>query len=140
MATTLLTDADFNVLITDEHLLQATGGDNLILESAEKVAWRKIVSYLRARYDTQIIKDNITVYDEIREILLDIMMYNVLTRLTPKYVPEARIQRYQDAIGWLKEAQEGDINPELPEIVDSEGETMHSGMRIGGQLKNDWYY
>lgn len=140
MNTTLLTDADFNVLITDDHLLEATGGDNTIWATAELVAWSLIVSYLKVRFDCEIIRQNIVSYPLIRQILLDIMIYDVVSRLTPKHVPEIRAIRYEQRIDWLTKAKDSEIQPDLPTYLDAEGMDISPKTYIGGEPAQDWYY
>lgn len=65
------------------------------------------------------------------EVLVDIVLYNIHSRINPKSVPTQRKIRYDGddpeqrggAIGWLKNVQKGSITPDLPVIVDEDGET-----------------
>jgi len=65
------------------------------------------------------------------EVLVDIVLYNIHSRINPKSVPTQRKIRYDGddpeqrggAIGWLKNVQKGSITPDLPVITDEDGET-----------------
>lgn len=65
------------------------------------------------------------------EVVVDVVLYNIHSRINPKSVPTTRKIRYDGddpeqrggAIGWLKGVQRGTITPDLPVIVDSDGVT-----------------
>ena len=65
------------------------------------------------------------------EVLVDIVLYNIHSRINPKSVPTQRKIRYDGddpeqrggAIGWLKNVQKGSITPNLPVITDADGVT-----------------
>lgn len=65
------------------------------------------------------------------EIVVDIVLYNIHSRINPKSVPTHRRIRYDGddpkqqggALGWLKMVQKGTIEPDLPVITDADGET-----------------
>lgn len=44
-------------------------------------------------------------------VLLDITIYNILSRVSPRNIPEIRVKRKDDAITWLKMASMGKITP-----------------------------
>lgn len=62
------------------------------------------------------------------QYLLDIVLYNITARLSPRAIPQLRYERYQannyesgGAIGWLKMVSAGDVNADLPEIILPQG-------------------
>jgi len=65
------------------------------------------------------------------EVTVDIVLYNIHSRINPKSVPDQRRIRYDGddptqkggAIGWLKMVQQGTVTPDLPVITDGDGET-----------------
>ena len=63
---------------------------------------------------------------------IDIALYHVHSRISPRNIPDLRVKRYDDAIKWLKMAGRGDITAELPLIQPKQG----ARVRYGGQVKN----
>lgn len=65
------------------------------------------------------------------EVVVDILLYNIYSRINPKSVPTHRRIRYDGddpnqkggALGWLKMVQQGTITPNLPVITDEDGAT-----------------
>jgi len=65
------------------------------------------------------------------EVVVDIVLYNIHSRINPKSVPSTRRIRYDGddpkqqggALGWLKMVQRGTVTPDLPVITDADGVT-----------------
>lgn len=69
--------------------------------------------------------------------IIDIMLYHLHARISPRNIPELRLERYDNAINWLKQCAKGDdINAGLPR------KTPQQGMRIrwGGKVQNNFSY
>lgn len=69
--------------------------------------------------------------------VIDIMLYHLHARISPRNIPELRLERYDNAINWLKQCAKGDdINAGLPR------KTPQQGMRIrwGGKIQNNFDY
>lgn len=69
--------------------------------------------------------------------IIDIMLYHLHARISPRNIPELRLERYDSAINWLKQCAKGDdINAGLPR------KTPQQGMRIrwGGKVQNNFDY
>lgn len=69
--------------------------------------------------------------------IIDIMLYHLHARISPRNIPELRLERYDNAINWLKQCAKGDdINAGLPR------KTPQQGMRIrwGGKVQNNFDY
>jgi hypothetical protein len=66
------------------------------------------------------------------QYMVDIALFHVHSRISPRNIPEIRFERYTRAISWLKSAGKGDITANLPV------KQVHTGGRIryGGQVKN----
>lgn len=62
---------------------------------------------------------------------IDITLYHVHSRLSPRNIPELRVERYKAAIRWLKMCADGDVTPELPLIQPKQG----GRIRFGGNPK-----
>lgn len=64
--------------------------------------------------------------------MIDIALYHVHSRISPRNIPDLRVKRYDDAIRWLKMAGRGDITADLPLIQPKQGRRI----RYGGTIKN----
>lgn len=72
------------------------------------------------------------------EVVIDIVLYNIHSRINPKSVPLHRRIRYDGddeqqrggALGYLKGVQKGTITPDLPVITDEEGETPQNTQSV----------
>jgi phage gp36-like protein len=121
-----LTPADFKLLIKEDILEVITRQDPTILDAAELEAIEQIQGYIRQRYDVAAIftptpippatvppprNPSIVMY------CIDIMLYNIHTRIVARDIPERRILRYEAAIDWLTKVQKGIITPNLPALL-----------------------
>ena len=64
--------------------------------------------------------------------VVDITLYHVHSRISPRNIPDLRVKRYDDAKNWLKMAGRGDITANLPIIQPVTGQRI----RYGGNIKN----
>jgi len=67
-----------------------------------------------------------TIYLDTRDewivtITIDIALYHLYSQTGMKDIPQHRQDRYQDALDWLKDVGNGDSIPDLPPIVDEDG-------------------
>lgn len=69
----------------------------------------------------------------ILEILIDITLYKIHSRIAPRNIPELRVDNYHLAVQWLKDAAEGAVTPRLPKIQPKQGNRI----RYGGNIKLD---
>lgn len=62
-------------------------------------------------------------------IFIDVTLYHAHSRINPRNIPEFRIQRYDDAISWLKKVNSGKVTPDFPIKSDPvvEGRNIHFG-------------
>jgi len=63
--------------------------------------------------------------------VVDITLYHVHSRISPRNIPDLRVKRYDDAKSWLKAAGRGDITANLPVIQPLTG----GRIRYGGNIK-----
>lgn len=92
-----------------------------IRELAERNAQAEVASYLRGRYDME------AAYDlagsarnaQLVMILVDVALWNLMPRVTFRMVSEVRESRYKAALAWLKLAEAGKSNPDLPKYTTS---------------------
>jgi hypothetical protein len=82
------------------------------------------------------------------EVVVDILLYNIYSRINPKSVPTHRRIRYDGddpkqqggAMGWLKMVQKGTIEPNLPAIVDANGVSPQNTESVAyGQTSTNEY-
>ena len=63
--------------------------------------------------------------------MIDIVLYHLHSRIAPRNIPDLRVKRYDDAVGWLKQCAKGDhLTASLPKIQPTQG--MRN--RYGGGL------
>lgn len=136
-----LTTADYNTLIKDVTLAQVTGGSTAVQLQSELAAQQEMESYLNQRFSVGQI---FGATGEARNSLivmymLDIALYHMHSRITPRNIPEIRADRYDAAIAWLKMVSRGDITPELPRKADDEGEkTVRSRFDSNPKISHQW--
>lgn len=137
-----LTDEDYKVVIGDQALRVITqvSADNR--ENAEKEAIEEISGYLRPKYDTDAIFGAL---DTERNHLIimytcDIALYHMSASLPQKMGSEIRKERYERAVKWLEAVQAGKIVPDLPLVLDENGEIANASIVYGCQpkLRHNW--
>jgi phage gp36-like protein len=113
-----LTEEDIEVLIKEdilEQVLDETSEDDNdpLKDGAEQYAIAEVTDYINVRYDTNAIfsASGNNRHQSILRITLDLFLYHLHSRVNPGSIPETRLQRYHDAIKWLKEVSMGKIAP-----------------------------
>jgi len=122
---TYITPDDLSTLIKDNVLndtLQLTGltqsiglTSSTLLTEIEQIALSTVDSYIGHYFD---IKTEFTLKGTNRNpflitIVLDILLYNLSSRLTPTKIPDIRKERYSDTIKTLEKINQGKIVPNL---------------------------
>ena len=131
-----LTSDDFKKQIKDQFLEQITEQDSTLLDRSEIAAIEEMCSYLSQRYDVEEIfsQSGDDRNPLIIQYLVDIMLYHLHSRITPRNVPQIRIDRYNTSLVWLDKVNEGVLNPALPHKNDPEtGQKVP--FRFGGPEK-----
>ena len=65
--------------------------------------------------------------------MVDIVLYHINSRVSPRNIPQIRMDRYDAAISWLKNVAKGDdITADIPVKQPKQG----SRNRYGGNVKN----
>lgn len=135
-----ITDNDIALQIRAENLSQVTSSDTSLLDLAELEAIEEISGYLRGRYDTAAIfaaagtdrNPQIVMY------MIDIMLFHLHSRITPRNIPQVRIDRYTVVLEWLDKVNEGTIIPDLPEYTGTppgSDENAAQNFRMGSNPK-----
>jgi len=129
-----LTEYDLKKQIRQSVLSQVIEQDASLLHEAELATLAEIESYLRSRFDVQAI---FATTGTDRNALLvmyavDILLYHLHSRINPSQIPDLRIERYNNAIEWLKAVAKGMLSPALPTIESNENSTK---FMIGSQKR-----
>lgn len=61
---------------------------------------------------------------------IDIALYHLHSRVAPRNIPELRIDRYADAIAWMKRAGKGEVTVDLPKIQPAQGNAYRFGSNV----------
>jgi len=73
--------------------------------------------------------------------MIDLALYHVHARISPQNIPQIRVDRYDEAMIWLKGVAKGTITPDLPKAIDPKtGEGSSNLLRLGGnnRLFSSW--
>lgn len=137
-----ITQEDYKVVIGDSALkvISQISEPNRI--NAEAEAQEEISGYIRPKYDCSAI---FSAEGEDRNRLIvmytcDIALYHMSASMPQKMGSEIREERYKRAIDWLEDVQAGKIVPDLPQILDEEGEPANTSFVYGCQkkLRHNW--
>ena len=104
---------DFESYISTTHLNEITSSNPLLLNDVELSCIEEMKGYLNVRYDAVKCFD-VPKIEIIKAKLLDLVIYEIHARISPKNVPELRVNRKKDAIQWLEKTASGYIAPLLP--------------------------
>lgn len=130
-----LTQTDFAKTINGEILDQVIRFDDTKVDGAELSAIELMKSYLSARYDVGAIfsatgnarNPLIVMY------LVDIVLFDLHSIISPAKTPQLRADRYQLALDWLQRVQALKCNPDLP--LPTPDPTIKDYVRFGSNLK-----
>ena len=137
-----ITQEDYKVVIGDSALKVISQVSEENRANAEAEAQEEIAGYLRPKYDcTAIFMAEGT--DRNRLIVMytcDIALYHLSASMPQKMGSEIREERYKRAIEWLEGVQAGKIVPDLPQVLDDEGEPANTSFVYGCQkkLRHNW--
>lgn len=114
-----LTSDDYGAQIRQEQLdIVLSSAPANALQQAELFAQEHIESYLRNRYDVAEIfaatgdaRSNLII-----TYMVDIALYTVHSRHGRVGMPEKRLDRYDQAVAWLKAVAAGKISASLPAL------------------------
>ena len=134
-----LKDNDYDVLIRTEikNILLENYTETKLL-TAELMAIDQIKNYLAGRYDVAQIfsRQDSDRNSFIIMITIDCALYHLYSSLAPNKIPQHRVDRYADAIDWLKMMLKGNSTADLPLLTDADGEAK-STIRITSRYKPD---
>ena len=110
-----------------------------MLDRSELAAMDEARGWLVGKYDidTDFAKTGTSRQPILIMKLVDIALYNIHCILNPKAIPAIREKRYDDAITWFREVNEGNINP--PGLTKPENGSK-SHVMFGSNRKRDHYF
>lgn len=132
--------ADYDKQIKDASLDQVKGSEGNRTAS-ELAAQEEMESYLNQRFNVANIfnKTGDARNPLVVMYMIDISLYHMHSRVTPRNIPEIRIDRYDSAIKWLDKVNKGALTPDLPKKADADGETViRSRMGSNTKLNHQW--
>jgi phage gp36-like protein len=118
-----------------------TRGDSTIAQAAIDAAISETKGYLSA-FD----KDAIfSAQAENRNALLltfvkDIAAWHLLNLCSAGSDLKLRQDRYDRAVGWLKEVQKGNVSPDLPLLKNDDGTSENPGITWGSNAKREQHF
>ncbi|WP_448529163.1 phage protein Gp36 family protein [Raineya sp.] len=132
---------DYRKRIRDNALMQMIESNTDILDTLEKDAQSFIETHLRSKYDVATIfaQTGDDRHKDIVMIMIDIVIYYLVMRVSPKQAQETRVKLYEDACKWLTDVRKGNIVPDLP--VFEPNKNRPSGFRFTSkQSPQDMFY
>ena len=137
-----ITTGDIDVQIRSNMLTEIIGTDTSLLDKAEAATILKVREHLKDRYDidTELAKTGTDRNELLVMYMVDMMLYDLHSRINPRKIPELRRTRYKEAMEWLKMTKEGHHDPELDPKVDADSNTDGTDkLRWGSNEKREHY-
>lgn len=133
-----LTNLDFQQQIQDVNLQQIINNNSGFLDNSVLLAIAESRSYLIQKFDIDAeIQKTLTNRDlQLVSCNVDIALYHLHCRISPRNIPELRLTRYENAIEWLKMCSQGIVTPAIAKILPLQGKRN----RFGGNIKNQNIY
>lgn len=137
-----IAEDDYKVVIGDTAMKVVSQASAENRANAEREAQEEISGYLRPKYDCDAVfaakgeKRN----HQIVMFTCDIALYHMVSAMPQKMGSDIRKERYERAIKWLEGVQSGKIVPDLPLMLDDNGEMVGSSIVYGCQrkLRHNW--
>lgn len=136
-----LTDQDYKTVLKEHFKDIITNGDAATITDAELKAQEEMSAYLRKRYNVAEIfnKTGTSRNHAIVMMLTDMVIYHIYSSITPRNIPDLRLDRYDYATKWLSKVASGTLEPDLPKIIDDDNVTT-TPLRTGSMTKETHDY
>lgn len=137
-----LTLTDYDKQIRSENLDRVIDSNSVVLDDAEASAILRITGYLNGRYDmpAEFAKTGTDRNALLITITIDLVLYDVLSRINPRNIPELRMQRRDEATEVLKKTNEERMNNwGLTERLNEDGDP-EGFVFVRSNQKNDFLY
>jgi len=137
-----LTIEDYDKQIRSENLDRVIDSNSVILDDAEASAILRITGYLDGRYDmaAEFAKTGSERNALLVTLTIDLVLYDVLSRINPRNIPELRMQRRDEATDVLKKTNEEKLNNwGLTERLNEDGDAIEFTF-VRSNQKNEYLY
>lgn len=133
-----LTDADFLAVISAKDFTISFEGQQDIIDNAEQNCIDFVSSYLAGQYRTDFWTDEDIAKDRGLTIaMVDIILFNLTTRLPERMGGEIRRLRYEDALKFLNNVQKGIVSLTIPRVDTT---TTDYFIQAGSNPKHDNFF
>jgi phage gp36-like protein len=121
--------SDFDLRIQPQNLEQIINGEISIQDTSMLLAEAEAKSYLVQKYniDAEFSGTGATRNIQLVTYCVDLALYHIHTRISPRNVPELRVNNYNTAITWLKMASFGDLNVAIEKYDPTTGQRIRHG-------------
>lgn len=108
----MITETDFHTYIKADVLDRIIEDNPTYLQEAILSAKEEIETYLENRYETILLFDSPK--NHFKMLWIDISLYHLHSRISPRQIPELRGIRYDSAISFLQKVNDGKLSPKYP--------------------------
>jgi len=108
----MINEQDFYTYIKADVLERVIEQNPMFLQEAILTAKEEMESYLMGRYETALLFQSPPRH--FKMLWIDITLYHLHSRISPRQIPELRGIRYDNTIDFLKQVSEGKLNPDYP--------------------------
>ena len=124
-----LTDRDVQLLLKDEFKGQITDSDPTLFNDIELQAIDEASAYLRSRYNmpSEFAKTGTGRSAKLVQIITDITLYHIHSRISPRNISELRVKRYDDQIAFLKAVSKGTLTMDLAVLTSAPTSNIEYG-------------
>ena len=117
-----LEDIDLEAFIQQDQLDSLIEDDVTILDKAESYALARVSSYLSGRWN---VDQEYTLSGDARNLdlvqnVVDLTIFYIHKRISPRAIPNHRIEAYTNAIEWLKDVNKGNLNIKIAKLTPSQ--------------------
>lgn len=114
-----ITSTDAALVIKDDQLAVLLRSNAALFTDASLKAQSEMEAYLRPRFDVATIfaETGSARHPALVMYATDMSLYHLHSAINPRNIPELRIDRYDQAIAWLKMVAKGELDPGLPPRV-----------------------
>lgn len=78
---------------------------------------------------------------QIKMYMIDIALYHLHPRISPRVIPDLRVNRYKQAVEWLKKVAKGDVQPDnFPVLLDADGVDQGDNITFSSNVKLNHNY
>lgn len=133
-----ITTPDWINAIQDVNLQQLINNNSAIQAASALLAIAEARSYLVQKFDVdaELAKTGTARDAQMVSTIIDIAIYHLHKRISPRNIPELRLTQYENAVAWLKMCAFGDVMPNLGRTT----ENLGNRIRMGGNVKNQNTY